>query len=159
MYETTEDGRFMTSFYYCSLKHQWWFTEQHIFKIILYCFINSKCAKIISFHLVLHNIWWFHRSRDFEAMKEGKLTIWSWLSCPYNKRRLVDLTSPCMKLFLNDEKINIGCYMMVRVDKPLCSLDSKNQFFWIPLSKSCNKKIFCWCFRIFVFKHLSKHSQ
>ena len=35
----------------------------------------------------------FHGSNDFEAMKAGKLAIWPWLSCPYNKHRLVDLQS------------------------------------------------------------------
>ena len=32
-------------------------------------------------------------SKDFEAMKAGKLPIWPWLSCPYNEHTLVDLPS------------------------------------------------------------------
>ena len=35
----------------------------------------------------------FHRSKDFEARKAGKSAIWPWLSCPYNKHRLMDLPS------------------------------------------------------------------
>ena len=60
-----------------------WFTEQHIFKIIIYIFDTSKCATnyIISFEVY------------FEAMKAGKLAVRPWLSCPYNKHTLVDL--PC----------------------------------------------------------------
>jgi hypothetical protein len=34
-------------------------------------------------------IWWFHRSKDSEAMKAGNLVILPWLCCPYNKHRLV----------------------------------------------------------------------
>ena len=32
-------------------------------------------------------------SKDFEAMKTGKLAIWPWLSCPYNNHTLVNLQS------------------------------------------------------------------
>ena len=38
-------------------------------------------------------IWWFHRSKDFEAMKAGKSAIRPWLSCPYNEHTLMDLPS------------------------------------------------------------------
>ena len=34
-----------------------------------------------------------HRSKDFEAMKAGKLTIRPWLSCQYNENMLVDVPS------------------------------------------------------------------
>ena len=34
-----------------------------------------------------------YRSNDFEAMKAGKLAIWPWLICQYNKNTLVDLPS------------------------------------------------------------------
>ena len=45
-----------------------------VFFLILYIFDTSKCATncIISFEIY---IWWFHRSKDFEAMK-AKLAIW-----------------------------------------------------------------------------------
>ena len=29
-------------------------------------------------------IWWFHKSKDFQAVKAGKSAIWPWLSCQYN---------------------------------------------------------------------------
>ena len=55
-----------------------WFTEKHIFKIIVNYFNTSKCTAnyVIS----------------FEAMKAGKMAIRPWLSCPYNKHTLVDLS-------------------------------------------------------------------
>ena len=45
------------------------------FLLISYIFDTSKCATnyIISFEVY---IWWFHRSKDFVAMKAGKLAIW-----------------------------------------------------------------------------------
>ena len=45
-----------------------------VFFLILYIFDTSKCATncIISVEIY---IWWFHRSKDFEAMK-AKLAIW-----------------------------------------------------------------------------------
>ena len=36
---------------------------------------------------------WFHRSKDFEAMKAGKLAIQPLLSCPYDQHRLEDIPS------------------------------------------------------------------
>ena len=48
------------------------------------------CPK--SCHLIW-GIWWFHRSKDFEAMKAGKSAIWPWLSYLYNEHMLVDLPS------------------------------------------------------------------
>ena len=39
-------------------------------------------------HKLCHLIWgrWrFHGSKDFEAMKAGKLAIWPWLSCRYTE--------------------------------------------------------------------------
>ena len=38
-------------------------------------------------------IWWFHKSKDFEAVKAGKLAIRPWLVCQYNEHTLVDLPS------------------------------------------------------------------
>ena len=46
------------------------------------------CRKLCHF---IWGIWWFHRSKHFEAMKAGKLAIRPWLSCPYNKTTLEDL--------------------------------------------------------------------
>ena len=36
--------------------------------------------------------------KHFEAMKVGKLSIQSWLSCPYDKNMLVDLPSSVYEL-------------------------------------------------------------
>ena len=48
-----EDGMSMTTFYYYSVKSSIWFTDKHIFKIIIYFFNTSKCAAnyIISFEV------------------------------------------------------------------------------------------------------------
>ena len=48
------------------------------------------CCKLC--HLIW-GIWWFHRSRDFEAMKAGKLAIGPRLSCQYSENSLMDLLS------------------------------------------------------------------
>ena len=48
------------------------------------------CHKLSHF---IWGIWWFHRSKDFEAMKAGKSAFRPWLSCPYNEHMLVDLLS------------------------------------------------------------------
>ena len=48
------------------------------------------CHKLCHF---IWGIWWFHWSKDFEAMKAGKLAIWPWLSCPYKEHTFVDLPS------------------------------------------------------------------
>ena len=61
-----------------------WFTKKHFFKIITYFFNTSKLC---------HFIRWFHRSKDFEAMKAGRSAIWPWLSCPYDVHTLLDLPS------------------------------------------------------------------
>ena len=84
-----EDGMSMTTFYYYSVKSSIWFTDKHIFKIIIYFFNTSKCAAnyIISFEA------YDDRSKDFEAMKAGKLAIRPWLICQYNENTLVDLPS------------------------------------------------------------------
>ena len=47
-------------------------------------------------HTLCHfiwDIWWFHRSKDIEVMKAGKLAIRPWKSCPYTEYTLVDLPS------------------------------------------------------------------
>ena len=36
-------------------------------------------------------VWWYHRSKDFEAMKVGKLAIQPWLSCLYYEHAIMDL--------------------------------------------------------------------
>ena len=51
------------------------------------------CHKLCHF---IWDIWWFHRSKDFEAMKAGKLAIWPWMICLYNENTLVDLPSSVM---------------------------------------------------------------
>ena len=57
------------------------------------------CLKL--FHLIW-GIWWFHRSKEFEAMKAGKLVIQPWLSCQYNKNMLMDLPSSVGKILLDN---------------------------------------------------------
>ena len=46
-------------------------------------------------HLIW-GIWWFHRSKDFEAIKADKLAIWPWLSCQYIESTLMD--EPCSRI-------------------------------------------------------------
>ena len=48
------------------------------------------CRKLCHF---IRGLWWFHRSKYFEAMKAGKLAILPWLSCQYNENTLLDLPS------------------------------------------------------------------
>ena len=94
--KTTEDGRTLTTFYYCPVKSSFQFTEKHIFKIVIYPFNTSKSDAnyVTSFELYDGFIAFI----DFEAMKAGKLAIWLWLlSCPYNKHTLVDLPSSVVK--------------------------------------------------------------
>ena len=67
-----------------------WFTEQHIFKIIIYSFNTCATNFVISFEVYDGFI---SGSKNFEAMKGGKLTIQTWLSCPFSEHRLLDLPS------------------------------------------------------------------
>jgi hypothetical protein len=46
-----------------------WFIEQHIFKIIMHFFLYNKICRILC-HLIW-GIWWFHMSKDFEAIFHG----------------------------------------------------------------------------------------
>ena len=66
----------------------------------------------------------FHRSKDFEAMKAGKLAIWPWLSCQYNKNTLVDLPSSVHFILKIMDFVNECCLyeiMCGRVGRlPLC---------------------------------------
>ena len=48
------------------------------------------CHKLCHF---IWDIWWFHRSKDFEAMKAGKSAIQPRLSCQYSENMLMDLPS------------------------------------------------------------------
>ena len=80
------------------------------------------CWKIC--HLIW-GIWWFHRSKDFEAMKAGKLAIRPWLSCPYNKNMLVDL--PSFVLITVIWIHNQICHFSTVPDKLFISFISKTQ--------------------------------
>ena len=51
------------------------------------------CRKLCN---LIWGIWWFHRSKDFEYMKAGKLAIWPWLS-QYTENTLKDLPSSVHK--------------------------------------------------------------
>ena len=48
------------------------------------------CRKLCHF---IWGIWCFHRSKDFEVMKAGKLAIQPKLSCQYSENTLMDLPS------------------------------------------------------------------
>ena len=54
-------------------------------------------------HLIW-DIWQFHRSKYFEAMKAGKLAIRPWLSYQYTKNTLMD--ELCVTLFPRDFSSN-----------------------------------------------------
>ena len=54
------------------------------------------CRKLC--HLIW-GIWWFHRSKDFEAMKAEKLAIRPWLSCPYSENTLMDLPASVAEMY------------------------------------------------------------
>ena len=101
----TEDGRSMTTFYYQSG------LQRNTFSKLSYIFlINQNVPQIKSFHL---RYMMFHRSKDFEAKKAGKLAIQPWLRCQYNKNTLVDLPSSmkvpqnCVKeIFCNSQLLD-----------------------------------------------------
>ena len=50
-------------------------------------FWYTKMCHIYQKHF--RGIWWFHSSKDFEAMKAGELAIWPWLSCQYTGNTLM----------------------------------------------------------------------
>ena len=59
--------------------------EQADYKIIIF-YSASSCH-------FSSGISWFHRSKDFEAIKAGKSAIRPWLVCQYNKNTFMDLPS------------------------------------------------------------------
>jgi hypothetical protein len=75
----------MTTFYYYSVNHQSGL-QRNAFSKLSYIFWYIKMCRIL-WH-IFWGIWCFHRSKDFEAMKAGKLTIRPWLSCQYTKNML-----------------------------------------------------------------------
>ena len=48
------------------------------------------CHRLCNF---IWGIWWFLRSKEFEAIKVEKSAIQPWMSCKYNKNMVVDLLS------------------------------------------------------------------
>ena len=73
--------------------------------------IHQNVPQIMLFHL----IWWFHRSKDFEAMKAGILAIWPWLSYQYKENTLVDLPSSVLKVVIQLQS-NFGSNVPVKID-------------------------------------------
>ena len=69
------------------------------------------CHKLRHF---IFAIWWFHTSKDFEAMKAGKLAICSWLVCQYKKNTLLDLPSSVL---------NTACLETQNVQKRWVKID------------------------------------
>ena len=77
------------------------------------------CRKLCHF---IWGIWWFHRSKDFEAMKAGKSAIRPWLSCQYNENTLVDLPSSVgLPLRFPNKILNFGS--MCTYKEELCLSD------------------------------------
>ena len=74
-----------TFYYYILGKSSISCTRKHFFKII-HLFIKM-CRKLCQ---LIWGIWQFHRSKDFEAMKAGKLGVPHSLSCWYTKNKLMD---------------------------------------------------------------------
>ena len=92
--EPTEDGRYLTTLQSLQRNHV---QNYHIFFKYI-----KMCCKLCLF---IWGIWWFHRSKDFEAIKSGKLAIRPWLSCPYT---LMDLLSSVAEPNNGDIELNIG---------------------------------------------------
>ena len=85
-FRSTEDGRSMTTFYFCILcKSSIWFTEKHIFKIIIYFFNKSKCAAnyVISFEVYDNFI------------RQKILKLWRQESRPFGPGWAANITSIC----------------------------------------------------------------
>ena len=84
----------------------------YTFSKLMYIFlIHQNVPQIMLFHL----IWWFHRSKDFEAMKAGILAIWPWLSYQYKENTLVDLPSSVLKVVIQLQS-NFGSNVPVKID-------------------------------------------
>ena len=86
-YMSKEDGRSTTTFFYYFVNHQSSLQRNTVSKLS-HIFLIKMCRKL---NLLIWGRWWFHRSKDFEAMKAGKSTILFWLSCQYSKNTLMDL--------------------------------------------------------------------
>ena len=64
---------------------------------VRYIFNTSKCAATYDISFEVYD--------GFEAMKAGKLAIWPWLSCPYDKNTHVDLpSSVCLTIFSSEKQ-------------------------------------------------------
>ena len=111
-----------------------WFTEKHIFKIIIYFFNASKCAAnyVISFEVYDG----FLGQNVFEVMKAGKLAIRPWLRCPSNEHTLVDFPSSVVLPGLRSDllflqlfcKILLECLSLVHVHR-YCKIASTKMSF------------------------------
>ena len=116
-------GRRKVHDYFLSLlcKSSIWFTEQRIFKIIIYFFNTSKCSANNVISCV--PIWLFHRWKDFEAMNRKDSHSALALICPYKENILLDLPSSmaCVVSCPNRTK-NLECYLTFKCVHPLaCS--------------------------------------
>ena len=66
-----------------------WFTEKTLLKNYhIYFWWIKVCRKLC--HLIWGIIWWFDRSKNFEAMKAEKLSIPPRLSCWFTENTLMD---------------------------------------------------------------------
>ena len=116
---TTEDGWSKTTFYYCSVNHQSGLQSNPFSKLSYIFWYIKMCHKLCHF---IWDIWCFHWSKDFEAMKAGKSAIWPWLCCPYNQHTLMDLPSSVhLTMFLNFQVSVDYMYNHKRISTPFKS--------------------------------------
>ena len=80
-----------------------WSKEKHFFLNYHIFFWYIKMCHELQ-HLIW-GIWQLHRSKDFEAMKAGKLAIRPWMSCQYTKNTLMD--KPCHIWFDNSTLLKL----------------------------------------------------
>ena len=81
----------------------------------------KMCCKLC--HLIRGIRRLFHKSKDFEIMKAGRLAIWPKLSCQYSENTLMDLLSS----FKGDHKYHVLWKSYFRL-RNLCAYN----FFIIP---------------------------
>ena len=94
------------------------------------------CRKLCHF---IWGIWWFHRSKYFEAMKVRKLAIWPWLVCQYNENTLMDLPSSIVNTLNWDVVIPILWIKLKIWENKHCVLPIMRAMGW-----SCSSDIQWW---------------
>ena len=116
------------------------YRETHFQIYCIFFWYIKMCRKLCS---LIWGIWWFHRSKEFEALKTGKLAILPWLSCQYNKNRVVDLPSSMFLAQCCTVNIAIGW-----------------KFYKGTVLTRSQKKIRCYqnfCIALYYFNYLSKY--